>query len=388
MATHVCVLTSVHQPFDGRIFHRECKTLAQAGYQVTLVAPADFGHQEQDGITVLGVPRPDMRLYRPLTWYRLYRIVRRLRPDIIHFHDPELLLLVPLFRATLDRDTKLVYDVHEYFADAVAGKFWIPSPLRQLAAGLSGWLEQKLASQVDGIVCAVEGQEPLYVDKLVPLVVIRNLPIARVFEDATPHPDLDVGGCKLIYVGLILRERGIDVLLEAVRILARQGRDVNLFLIGRETSGAYMKEVQTFVQANQLTGRIHWVGYVPHDQIKRYLANADIGVAPGLRTRQYSNPGISTKLFEYMICGLPIVSVDHPHRKRYIDECKCGLTVAPEDPSEHARAIAWLIDHPEEAETMALRGQEMVLERYTWEQEQPRLLAFYRDVLASPGRSS
>lgn len=80
MSSRICVLTSVHKPFDGRIFHRECGTLARAGYQVTLIAPADFDQRDVDGVTVLGVHRPGGRLGRPLVWWWLYRHVIRLRP--------------------------------------------------------------------------------------------------------------------------------------------------------------------------------------------------------------------------------------------------------------------------------------------------------------------
>lgn len=388
MSLRICVLTSIHQPFDGRIFHRECKTLAQAGYQVTLIAPADFERQERDGITVLGVPRPASRYQRPLIWWRLYRLIRRLRPDVIHFHDPELLMLVPLFRMTLGRNVKIVYDVHEYFVDSLAEKYWIPSRLRAFAMSAAGWLERLLVRGVDGIICAVEGQKPLYDGFRGPMAVVRNLPFAALFEDAEPHPALDVEGFKLIYVGLILPIRGIDVLLAAMRVLRQRGhRDVHLFLVGPATSPAYIQEIQTFVQNHQLTDQIHWLGYVPHDQLKHYLANAHLGLVPGLRTRQFRNPGISTKLLEYMLCALPIVSVNHPHHLVHLEESNCGLTVSPEDASAHAEAILWMREHPDEARAMGQRSQAMVLDRYTWEREQSQLLTFYQALSQTDGHS-
>jgi glycosyltransferase involved in cell wall biosynthesis len=379
------MLTSVHQPFDGRIFHRESRALADAGFSITLIAPAEFGRRMQEGIEILGLPKLKSRLLRPIIWWRIARLVPHLEPDVIHFHDPELLLLVPFFRLVLGQNVELVYDVHEYFVDDVATKYWIPSWLQPVAMRLARWLERRLTAHVDGIVCAVEEQKSLYADQRASAVVARNLPIARIFEDAEPHPELAVDTPKLIYVGLILPERGIDVLLEAMRILARQGRDIKLYLVGRETSPAYMEEIRTFVEANELIDKVHWLGYIPHDRIKHYLVNADIGVAPGLRTRQYENPGICTKLFEYMICSLPIVSADHPHRKKYIDECHCGRTVPPQDASAWAEAIAWLLDHREESQAMGSRGQEMVLDHYTWEQEQSRFLAFYESLVDSEG---
>ena len=101
MSTEICVLTSVHQPFDGRIFHRECRSLVEAGYRVTLIAAANLEPAERDGVAILSVKPASSRWQRPLIWWRLYRQVLRLRPQVIHFHDPELLLLVPLFRLAL-----------------------------------------------------------------------------------------------------------------------------------------------------------------------------------------------------------------------------------------------------------------------------------------------
>jgi glycosyltransferase involved in cell wall biosynthesis len=382
MPVRICVLTSVHQPFDGRIFYRECTALAQAGYDVTLVAPAEFGEEQREGITVLGVPRPARRWQRPLTWWRVYRRVRRLTPDVIHFHDPELLLLVPLLRLRFGRRVKVVYDVHEYFVDSLASKHWIPVRLRPAVAGVARRMERRLVRDVDGLVLAVEGQRDLYPQARGPVAVVRNLPLARLFEEAVPSPALDMPGLKLVYAGLILPQRGIDTLLEALHRL-RQVRieDVHLFLAGPDTSRAYRNEIDAFVYAHGLGRQVHWLGYVPHDELKHVLAAADVGLLPGRHTPQYSRPNIATKLFEYMLCGLPILTVDNPHWQAYVEEAEAGLVVPADDAAVHARAIRWLRDHPDEARAMGERGRVMVLDRYTWEQEQARLLELYRAIL-------
>jgi len=387
MSVKICVLTSVHDPFDGRIFHRESATLAEAGYQVILVAPSNAPPQTRSGIQVMGPPKPQTRTGRPLVWLRLLRLVLRLRPDVIHFHDPELLLLLPLLRLALGRRVKIVYDVHEYFVDSLAEKYWIPRTLRPPVHAAGGLLEQALVRMVDGIICAVDGQLNLYPKFTRPTSVVRNLPRAQIFQDARPHQALSDKGFKLIYVGLILPERGIDIVLEAMRLLrADDVRDVYLFLLGPDISPAYIEHVRRFA-AHHLPDQVHWLGAVPHQELKHYLAAADVGMAPGLVTQQYRNPGIATKLFEYMLCGLPIVSTNHPHRRVYIEKANCGLVVPPQDAAAWADAILWLRDHPVEAQAMGQRGRAMVLDHYTWEQEQPRLLSFY-DALLGGTQSS
>jgi glycosyltransferase involved in cell wall biosynthesis len=126
---------------------------------------------------------------------------------------------------------------------------------------------------------------------------------------------------------------------------------------------------------------VEWLGYVPHGEIKHYLAHAHLGVVPGRYTRQYGNPGLTTKLFEYLLMGLPVLSVDYPHRRVYIEKSQCGLTVGAEDVRAHADAILWFSRHPEERNRMGARGQAMVLDHYTWEKEAVRLLQFYDQIL-------
>jgi hypothetical protein len=69
MSRRVCILTTVHSPFDTRIFHKEARTLVLAGYDVTLIVQHD-GDQVVEGVRVIGLPKPRNRFTRifGLSW--------------------------------------------------------------------------------------------------------------------------------------------------------------------------------------------------------------------------------------------------------------------------------------------------------------------------------
>lgn len=60
MPARVCILTTVHQPFDTRIFHKQAKTLVEAGNDVTLVAQHDK-NEVVDGVEIVALLKPRSR---------------------------------------------------------------------------------------------------------------------------------------------------------------------------------------------------------------------------------------------------------------------------------------------------------------------------------------
>src|SRR5579864_663065 len=96
--SRACVLTSVHPPFDVRIFHKECKSLAAAGYDVTLIATAtENGFHE--GIALNTLPDWKNRFHRFLRGsLTVYKRALEVDADVYHFHDPELIPTALLLR--------------------------------------------------------------------------------------------------------------------------------------------------------------------------------------------------------------------------------------------------------------------------------------------------
>ncbi len=377
---HVCTLTSVHKPFDSRIFHKEAHALTRAGYRVTLIAPADFEEQVRDGIRIIGVPQSHSRLRRPCIWWRLLDQCVKLDPDIVHFHDPELLSLAPLWRLRLGQKVRIIYDVHEYFVDSIAHKVWIPRPLRKPVAWLAQNFERLLGRAVDGLVFVIEEQAPLYADWRAAHVVVHNYPQLETFADAVPLPAFPPDRFRLIYLGSLYARRGIMTMLEAMALVVPEAPEALLILGGAFESEAFREQVQTFIDEHHLGSHVTLLGWIDHADVKHYLASADVAWLPGLRVQQYQRRAISTKQLECMLMGLPIVSSDHPHRRIFIDEADCGFSVTADDPRAHAEAILWLYHHPEARQAMGARARQSVLDRYNWEREARTLLEFYDEL--------
>ena len=118
----VCHITTVHPPFDDRIFHKECKTLAKAGYEIYLIA--QHNKEEMiDGVHIIPLPERKGRLYRFLIkdWIALFKALK-VNVDIYHFHDPELIFAGLILKAF---GKKVIYDIHELVYFQIKNKQWL-----------------------------------------------------------------------------------------------------------------------------------------------------------------------------------------------------------------------------------------------------------------------
>ncbi len=88
-----------------------------------------------------------------------------------------------------------------------------------------------------------------------------------------------------------------------------------------------------------------------------------------------------TKIFEYMLCGLPVLATQSPVLRNFIDRTGCGATVDSTDPDAIATTMEALLMSPDR-QAMARRGQRIAKRCLTWEVRQGKLLALYARLLA------
>jgi glycosyltransferase involved in cell wall biosynthesis len=139
-------------------------------------------------------------------------------------------------------------------------------------------------------------------------------------------------------------------------------------------------DIARTVERLNLQHVIGFEGRAAHEQVIQGLMEASVGLIP-FRAVPNHLIIIPTKLFEYMMCAVPVVASDLPPIRRYVTEVDCGLLVPPENPAAFAEAVGYLLDHPEEAQRMGRNGRQAVLSRYNWAAEERKLLSLYKELL-------
>jgi glycosyltransferase involved in cell wall biosynthesis len=373
--TRVLHLSVVHRPDDPRIHERECRTLARAGYQVMYLVPG--ARRSRDDAGVLLAPLPVRgRTTRFLSSVEITKALRALRPDVLHVHDPELLTLFPAVRAFVPR---LVYDMHEYVPEAVAGKHYIPEAVRPLASRATATAQKSLAALAHGVVVVTDEQLQALGARPALRCVLPNYPRLERFDGAEPLPDLAADPrLKLIYVGSLSHSRGAAQMLDVMEQLA--AADAVLYLGGTFASPAIEQEVRRRL-AEGLDDRVRLLGRVAPADLPRYLAAADVVWVPSQPDRQYSHPTMPTKLLEGMAVGLAALVSDMAGRGDLVRRESCGLAVPPGARGHLDGVRRLLADRPALAE-MGARGRSAVRRAYSWEAVQGDLVDFYGSLCA------
>jgi glycosyltransferase involved in cell wall biosynthesis len=365
-------LTSVHYPFDTRIFHRECASLARAGYDVTLIAPHADGDRHLNGIKLRAVGMPRNRIERMTsTALEIYRAALEERADIYHFHDPELLPIGAMLKL---RGKRVIYDVHEDFKGTMDGKAWIPWILRRPASIAVQFCEATLGRFCDRVIAATPVIAANFASGRTRLV--QNFPWLHELRtpDAVPYEKREPIAA---YVGWLDDSRGMREMTRAVELVSKV-LPVRLVLGGRVRGGG-----MTLFESEAESPLVEYPGFLNRTQVKELIARARIGMVIILPSDNAINAQ-PTKMFEYMSGGLPVIASDFPAYRRIVDSIGCGLLVDPQDSHTIADAILWMLRNPSGAAEMGRRGLRAVEEKYNWENEAKSLIDAYRELMPTP----
>jgi len=335
--------------------------LTRLGHNVILFSPKIGFPERQTIAKVIEIPFIDLPILRPLTFHLLASLVLFLkiykRPSCIYVRRMNSflqLLLAKLFKIPsvfeIPDDPYLAYTQQgmirrllekliDKYSMMLANKIVVPS----------GWSKRRL-NRIGGI----------------PLSKLIVLPSGSDTELFTP---LSREECctglgfdpSLLYVGFagsFFSYQGIDTLIDSAPKILKQFVNTRFLLIG---DGPMMYTWQDKVSQKGLQEAFIFSGLVPYKQVPQYIGAMDICVAPHKRDTNQSSP---VKLFDYMACGKPIVASDIDVVREIINHNECAILVHPDNSTELANAIIFLLGDKIKREEMGAAARDFVISKY------------------------
>jgi glycosyltransferase involved in cell wall biosynthesis len=162
---------------------------------------------------------------------------------------------------------------------------------------------------------------------------------------------------------------GLAVFPGIVARVTAQQEDATFLFLGR---GPGLEEIERRVRAQGLEGFCRFAGPVEHAEIPRYLGLAELALAP-FDTHAY--PPLErfgffwspAKLFEYMACGVPVVTTDQDYLRQVVEAEGAGVCLPENDAAAIAAGILRLLADPEGRARLGQAGRKAVTERYSWQ---------------------
>ena len=389
------LVENLPSPFDRRVW-QEANALRDAGHTVTIICPTGKGYdakyEEIDGIAIHRYDLPmeaegaagyaiEYTAALTKTFALAWKVLFTRGFDAIHAcNPPDLFFLIGAFFKLLGK--KFVFDHHDINPELYEAKFGRRDFFWKLMVALERMTfraaDVSLATNESYKRIAIErgGMDPSKV------FVVRSGPSLERMKRQPPVAQLKRGRRYLVgYVGVMGRQEGIDLLLEAARVIVQDmGReDVHFGLVGGGTS---LDEMKALAVEKGIADYVTFTGRVPDADMLAMLNTADVCVNPDV-ANEMNDKSTMNKIMEYMALGKPIVQFDLTEGR--FSAQQASVYARRNDPDDLAVKIVNLLDDPARRARMGAFGRQRIEKELEWRYEVPKLLAAYASL--EPGEA-
>jgi glycosyltransferase involved in cell wall biosynthesis len=299
-----------------------------------------------------------------------------LQPDIVHVHDVYMMAVAARYAQRAHargHQVKLVYDAREF----VRGLAHVP-PKRVVAYTR---MEREFIGDFDRVITVSDSLADLLVETYhlarrpdivlnAPILDTTTPQVPSVREAAGLAPDVPL----MVYGGVVNPARGLGTVVRALPLLD----GVHLALIVNNRGNA-VQAMERLAAELGVADRLHLVPYVPHDQVARYMASADLGVSP-LSHAINHDVALTNKFCEYIEAGLPIATSDTPEQAGLVRDLGLGEVFVADDAADCARAVRLVLANRAELH-QRIEGDAALKHRFSWAAQAEVLQRVYAEVL-------
>ncbi len=304
----------------------------------------------------------------------LFTLVPSDKFDVIHIHD------LPLSIVGIGLKEKygisLVIDLHENWPALMKNAAHTQTLAGRLLSSNRQWTEyeKKVLPRADMVITIIEEAR----DRVIGLGVDRGK-ITMVSNTVNttsiilPEVKKDGKCFDIFYGGAVNRHRGLQIVIEALRILSERNINVKLHIVG---DGSYKNELMALSENKGVAHLTEFHGHKPFNEMIGILAGADAAIIPHLRNDN-NDASSPNKLYQYMYLNKPVISSNCTSLERIITDTDTGFIYRHDSPDELAALLERLAASGELLEEKGKNGRKAVFEKYNWKSDSERLLKAY-----------
>jgi glycosyltransferase involved in cell wall biosynthesis len=296
---------------------------------------------------------------------RLFFLLLFRRADILVSNDLDTLPAVYL--AARLKKAQLMYDSHEFFTE-------VPELLnRPIVQKIWRILESFLLPRVKYATTVSQSLAARYFRLYdIQMTVIRNLP--NRFNGAQCIASSVAEHRKIIfYQGALNKGRGLELMIEAMVYLPGA-----VFMIAG--TGDIEKDLRRLVVWLQLQDRVIFLGRLMPGELLRYTVRAQVGISLEEPLGLSYTFALPNKLFDYIQARIPVIVSDLPEMSSVVKQYHIGVVLTNRDPKMLADMVGYMLNRDSQRQIW-MKNLDRAAEELCWENEEPRLLALYRDLV-------
>ncbi|MCK4649184.1 glycosyltransferase family 4 protein [bacterium] len=314
--------------------------------------------------------------FDPVSYISFYKILKKLKPDILHFHNFKILSLSLLYIAKILKIPTLltIYD-YWYFCPKetlfnskgeVCKKFQGTNCigcyrfkriryLQNLFLPFRKRIFNFFLSRVDAFLVLSKSSSKILRRYGIDQKKIHLIPQAFSFKDRDTQKIKEIEQGAILYIGWIQHRKGLHVILEAMPRILKKIPKARLYVIGEWVDREYEERVRSLIGKYHLTKNISILGKKNYPEVKKFLQRASVVVVP----EQWENMS-PVVLIEAMAHAKPIVASGIGGIPEFMSNGENGLLANPKDPFDFSKKIIWTLKNGKKASEIGRKAREDV----------------------------
>ena len=370
----ICHITFDHFWNDTRVYKKEILTQREEGFDVILFGWDKPKTNIDNGVRFISYFDHQLskkeRMKLMISNSDVVRELIKLNADIYQFHD---FTLLEVGRKLKKAGMHVIFDSHENYLGTIPFKLGKNKLGTIVFDKLLDRYYKRVVSSFDAVFTVSPNMVEAIKKYNPKTYMVSNYPSIKNYAEPAKYDKEDF----FVFQGTVYGFSNQKYIVEAINKVKSNAR--------YKIIGNVFENEKKIIEDNDTQKRVDIVGWMEKEDLDRNMQQSLGGIVVFDYTPEccFKEGQLgSNKIFEYMLCGLPVICTDFTLWKELIiDKYNCGICVEPQNAEQLKDAMEWIISHPEEAKAMGQRGHDAILNEFNWEKGLRQYFDYYSQIV-------